>query len=181
MQIAILSDIHDHVRTLERALPRLREADAVLCCGDLCSPFVLAQLGAGLSAPLHLVFGNNDGDLYRLTDVAAGFDHVHLHGSFFRGEIAGVRVAMTHYPEIAAGLDPAAFDLIAYGHDHTLAIASDSGVARVNPGTLMGYRPSDRSEVPATFAVFDADTRRARAFRVGEAGAEAHPSAPGGK
>lgn len=180
MEIAIVSDIHDHVRTLARALPRLRHADAVLCCGDLCSPFVLAQLGSELSAPVHVVFGNNDGDLYRLTEVAAGFGHVRLHGTFFRGDVAGVRVAMTHYPAVASALDPDAVDLIAYGHDHTLAVAATGGAVRVNPGTLMGYRPSDRSDVPATFATFDTDTRMATAFRVGEEGVEPHPGGQDG-
>lgn len=101
MKIAIVSDIHDHVWNLAKAIPHLRKADAVLCCGDLCSPFVLAQLAAGVSAPIHLVFGNNDGD-HRLTETAAAHDHVTLHGTFFRGELGGVSVAMTHYPLVPA-------------------------------------------------------------------------------
>jgi predicted phosphodiesterase len=83
---------------------------------------------------------------------------------------------MTHYPEVAAALDPTTVDLIAYGHDHTLALAHDGAAVRVDPGTLMGYRPTDRSEVPATFAIYDTGTRRASAFRIGEAGVEPHAS-----
>ena len=155
MKIAIVSDIHDHVWNLAAALPDIAQADAVLCCGDLCSPFVLAQLAGGISAPLHLVFGNNDGDTFRLTQVAADHSHVHLHGEFFHGDVGGIRIAMTHYPAVARGLDPGGLDLIAYGHDHTYAVGIREGAWVVNPGTLMGYAPGEGRDVTPTFLVYD--------------------------
>ena len=44
MQIAILSDIHDNLPALRRALEKCQGADALICCGDLCSPFVAREL-----------------------------------------------------------------------------------------------------------------------------------------
>lgn len=166
MKLAIVSDIHDHVWNLAAALPHLERSDAILCCGDLCSPFVLSQLARGVSAPVHVVFGNNDGDLYRLTETASKHRHVHLHGTFFRGSIAGVDVAMTHYPEVAAAVDANQVDLIAYGHDHVFHLGSRGRAVVVNPGPLLGYLPSESRDAPPTFAVYDVDKREATGFRV---------------
>ena len=81
MKIAILSDIHDNIWQLEVLLADLK-ADALLFCGDFCAPFTLAQLAEGFNGPIHVVFGNNDGDQYLLSQVAGKFAHVTLHGDF---------------------------------------------------------------------------------------------------
>ena len=52
MRIAVLSDIHDNVWKLAAALDAVGDADALICCGDLCSPFIVHQLGRGFS-PAH--------------------------------------------------------------------------------------------------------------------------------
>jgi len=72
MKIAIFSDIHDHIWNLEAALGAIQACDALLVCGDLCSPFIIDQLANGFPArPIHIVFGNNDGDLFRMSRRAA--------------------------------------------------------------------------------------------------------------
>lgn len=43
MRIAVLSDIHDNVWNLAAALDAGAETDALICCGDLCSPFIVHQ------------------------------------------------------------------------------------------------------------------------------------------
>src|SRR5215831_12522162 len=83
MRIAILSDIHDNVWKLAAALETIRDTDAMICCGDLCSPFIAHQIGRGYAQPVHIVFGNNDGDPYRITTVAGKYPHLHVHGEFF--------------------------------------------------------------------------------------------------
>lgn len=152
MKIAICSDIHDNIWALESALPLVREADLLLFCGDFCAPFTLVQLAQGFPGPIHVVWGNNDGDRWLLTEQATRHDHVILHGELAELDLAGRHVAMTHYPEIARGLARAGnYDLVCYGHDH---IACDEQVGRsrlVNPGELMGR--FGRS----TFAMLDMD------------------------
>ena len=44
MKLAVLSDTHDNIPKLEAALRMMAEADAVLHCGDLCSPFVVERI-----------------------------------------------------------------------------------------------------------------------------------------
>jgi uncharacterized protein len=140
MQIGILSDIHDHVWNLSAALPVLADCDALLCCGDLCSPFVIHQLGRGFAGPIHIVFGNNDADLYRITANARHYPHVSLHGEIFKGEFDGRRVVMNHFDAIAREFarGGGAWDLVCFGHNHTLEIAAEGATLLVNPGAVMG-------------------------------------------
>lgn len=172
-RIALLSDIHDRVDHLAAVLDALARQDgpvggcgALLFLGDLCSPFVLAQLAEGFGGPVHVVFGNNDADTFRMTRLARDHDHVTLHGEFAAPELAGRRVAMTHFPAVAEALDPRAFELIAYGHDHRFRIAWRGGAHLVNPGPLMGWDPGARSEVAASFALWDLAAGEVRGFRV---------------
>ena len=54
MRIGILSDSHDNIWKLEKALPYLASTDIVLHCGDLISPFMIVRLGQGLKdVPIH--------------------------------------------------------------------------------------------------------------------------------
>ena len=154
MKIAICADIHDNIWVLERALKGMQDADALLFCGDFCAPFTLVQLAEGFSSgSLHIVWGNNDGDKWLLTNQAGRFAHVQLHGELADVELGGLRIAVNHYPEIAQGLvHSGKYDLVCYGHDHQSCDEQVGNTRLVNPGELMGR--FGRS----TFAVFDTET-----------------------
>jgi putative phosphoesterase len=138
MRLAILSDVHDNVWNLEVLLAELR-ADAMVFCGDFCAPFTLAQIAEGFSGPIHVVFGNNDGDQLLLSRVAAKFPHVTLHGQFAELEIDGRLVAVTHYPEIGRALARGDhYDLVCHGHSHERVVEQTGRTLRVNPGEVMG-------------------------------------------
>ena len=168
MRIAILSDIHDNVWKLGAALTAVHEADVLLCCGDLCSPFVVHQLGRGFPRPIHIVFGNNDGDLYRIASNARHYDHIRLHGELFRGEFEGRRFAMNHYDNIARTLAASGeFDVVCYGHNHVFDIARIGGTLAINPGSIMGatFAPDGtRTDVPSTFVIYETLTGHAAQF-----------------
>ena len=144
MIVAVCSDVHDNIWALERTLPRMAEADAYVFCGDFCAPFTLAQLAEATAAkPLHVVWGNNDGDRHMLTQVAARFDHVVLHGELSSVELGGLRTAVNHYPDIASGLaDSGRYDIVLYGHDHVpheeRRETANGPCLLVNPGEIMG-------------------------------------------
>ena len=163
MRLGIISDIHDNVWKLESALAILRErADVLLCCGDLCSPFVIHQLGRGFAGPIHVVFGNNDADLFRITRNAAAHPHMQLHGELFRGLLDGKRVAMNHYPEIARGLAQSGeYDIVLYGHNHTHRVETVGAALLVNPGPVMGAAigaDGSWSDVASSLVIVDTDT-----------------------
>ncbi len=137
--IAVLSDTHDQIWRLDQALPQLRTARAVLHAGDWVAPFTLKRLAQGLAVPIHGVFGNNDGDRRLLAQAAAAYDQVHLHGEFAALELAGLRIALTHYPEIARALAAGtAFDMVVYGHDHRAHASWVGETLLLNPGELFG-------------------------------------------
>jgi putative phosphoesterase len=138
MKIAILSDIHDNIWKLESLLAGL-EADALIFCGDFCAPFTLAQIAEGFAGPIHVVFGNNDGDQLLLARVAARFSQVTLHGDYAELELDGRRLAVTHYPEIGRALaQGGVYDLVCHGHSHERVVVREGETLRVNPGEVMG-------------------------------------------
>jgi putative phosphoesterase len=138
MKLVILSDTHDNIWALESALPHLQAAQAILHCGDLCSPFVLPRL-AQAGPPVHIVWGNNDGDRRLLSEVAARFANLHLHGDFADLRLGNWHIAMTHYPEIARPLAAGGqYDLVCYGHDHTAHYSQIAQTHLLNPGEVMG-------------------------------------------
>lgn len=165
MLIAILSDIHDNLPKLRAALEHVQRVDVLLCGGDLCSPFVVDEL-AKFPRPIHVVFGNNDADLFRITQKATAAnrsrsdrDQIQLHGEFFEGELGGRRIAMIHFEQIGKALVPSGrYDLVCYGHTHQYSVERDpaSGAIRgVNPGEIFGLlRPDSES----TFVSYDTET-----------------------
>ncbi len=140
MRIAVISDSHDNIWKLAKAMPHLEAADVVLHCGDLISPFMIARLIKGTGGkPVHVVWGNNDGDKRLLTELAASAENIHLHGDFAEIELDGLKVVLNHYPKIARALaESGRYDLVCYGHDH---IAHEEWIGEtllLNPGELMG-------------------------------------------
>lgn len=155
MRIGIISDSHDNIWKLAEAISHLQTVDAVIHCGDLCAPFVVKHLGEGLKGiPIHIVWGNNEGDPFRIAQVAAQFDHVHLHGEVAKLELDGVRIAVNHFPEIAIDMaDSGNYDVVCYGHDHTAHEEYKGECLLLNPGELLGMNGS------STLAIYDTGTR----------------------
>ena len=155
MRLAIISDIHDNLWNLAAAIDHLSgSADALICCGDLCSPFVMDVL-ARFPGPVDIVFGNNDADLYRITKKSS--DRVRVHGELFETELDGRKIAVNHFdylarPMAASGL----YDLVCYGHNHNLSVSHLGRTLTVNPGPIMGARfPGKWVDVLPTFATLD--------------------------
>lgn len=140
MKIAVISDTHDHLENVERAVSAVSERGAALLlhCGDICSPFVIDRL-AGFRGRSHVVFGNNDGDHYNIFRTAAKFPDVvvHHHAGFVETE--GGIVAFTHYPEFGRGLAATGeYAAVFSGHTHRRMSELVGGTPHLNPGELMG-------------------------------------------
>jgi putative phosphoesterase len=155
MKIAVVSDSHDNIWKLREALPRLREVAAVIHCGDLCAPFMIRELGDGLAGvPLHVVWGNNDGDTFLLSKVAQPYPDVTLHGQLAELDFNGFSVAVNHYPRIGQALARSGmYDAVCYGHDHTAHEEWVGDCLLLNPGELMGMKGA------STFAIVDVESR----------------------
>ena len=170
MQIVILSDIHDNVWKLDAALAAVQSADAMICCGDLCSPFVVHQMARGFARPIHIVFGNNDGDLFRITANSHKYAHVQVHGELYRAEFGGRKFAVNHYDGIARAIAASGeFDVVCYGHNHVYQISRTGRTLAINPGAIMGstFGPDGmRTDVASTFVVYDTDRDTVASYQV---------------
>jgi len=151
MQIAIISDIHDHLDNLRKALKMLQNAEALICCGDLCSPFVVDELGHGFSNPIHAVFGNNDGDHFRITKKSIAYDHMTLHGEFGELELGGRKIALNHFDNIGRALAKSeTYDVVCFGHNHQFEISQIGKTLIINPGEIFGNLNGQ-----STFVIYD--------------------------
>lgn len=162
MQIAILSDIHDNIWKLNEALQKLKGVDVLICCGDLCSPFIIEHLVKGFSGPIHIVFGNNDGDLFRITQKASQYDNITLHGEMAELALDSKRIAVVHFDIIAQGITASDnFDVVCYGHNHKYQVARHGKTLAINPGEVMGGLSGT-----ATFVVYDTNTDKVTRYEV---------------
>jgi putative phosphoesterase len=156
LKTSIFSDTHDNIWRLDVALARMQDADVMIHCGDLCSPFVIKHLGrAAKERPVHIVWGNNEGDIQLICEVAGRYPNIQLHGSFAELELEGLKVAVNHYPEMARALASSGkYDLVCFGHTHAALQEQIGQCMLLNPGELMGMNGA------ATFAWFDTETRK---------------------
>nr|WP_321466306.1 YfcE family phosphodiesterase [uncultured Desulfobulbus sp.] len=152
MRIAVLSDSHDHIPNLHMAVQKANQAqaDLLIHCGDLISPFMLRYLHA-FNGPVHLIYGNNAGDQH-LISARCGtmFANIYHHGTHGWIAVEGWRIAFNHYPKLARELARSgSFHLVCYGHDHIFHSERLGACLLVNPGDLLG-----KDEEPS-FALVD--------------------------
>lgn len=156
MRVAILSDIHDDVANLRAALKKLSGVDVVICLGDLCSPFIVKEFGSAFSKPIHIVWGNNDGDRYRISEAARHFPQIRIHGEYADLDIGGKKFSVNHFDDIGEAIAAAGkHDVVCYGHSHLFKAEKSGRTMVVNPGEIFGFLTGQ-----STFAVYDTDTDR---------------------
>ena len=147
MLVGVLSDIHDNLDNLEKALSEFRSygIETLIFCGDFCSPIPARVLGA-FDGTVHCVFGNGDGDRFAIRGFADGdFPGLKLHGEWAELELGGRSVAMTHYPFYAQALARTGdYDAVFSGHTHERQEQRVADTLWVNPGEVLGWkgRPS---------------------------------------
>jgi putative phosphoesterase len=146
MKICILSDSHDHRSLLAAAAADARRdgAEAVIHCGDLVAPSTIHAI-TPLGLPIHLVHGNNQGDLFHLQRIAHEPKHrLHYYGQDGSFTLAGRRIFIVHYPHYARAMALTGdYDLVCNGHEHRavverLATIKGGETMRVDPGTVAG-------------------------------------------
>ncbi len=139
MRVAVVSDIHDNIWNLDKALKLVADAAVLLCCGDICSPFTLKMLAEGFPGPVHVVFGNNDGDVSLMHTVAERLSNITFHKPIAQLELDGRRIAVAHYPELGEALALCGkYDAVCSGHNHTADVTRLGNTLWANPGEVMG-------------------------------------------
>ncbi|WP_022853482.1 metallophosphoesterase [Thermodesulfatator atlanticus] len=155
MIIAVMSDSHDAIPNLRQAvnLANEKKAQVLIHCGDLISPFMVLEL-AKFKGEVHLILGNNPGDVWLLTQRIADFKNIHFHGQHAFLEIAGLKIAVCHFPAMAEGLAATGkYDVVCYGHSHEYDVQKVGNTLLLNPGEILG------KEGPPTMIIFDTETK----------------------
>jgi hypothetical protein len=115
----------------------LRQADAIVHCGDFSTAAVLEELRA-LGPPVHAVYGNADEpELQQLLPEELVV------------EVGGARIGLVHIPGPAAGREERLLRrfpgcaAVVYGHTHLPQVELHEGVWILNPGS-----PTERRRGP---------------------------------
>ena len=179
MKICIVSDSHDRRGRLAAAVKEAKRlgAQAVLHCGDVVAPSTLHAI-MPLGLPIHVIHGNNTGDLYHLSKLAhESGGAVHYYGQdaglvfdgrrIFADPVPGVRpdgadakirsrrIFLVHFPHYARAMALTGdFDLVCNGHEHRAHIdrvknIKDEETLLLNPGTVGGV------SAPPTYVLGD--------------------------
>ncbi len=159
MLIGIVSDSHDHLDRLRRALTLFRErgVERVLHAGDFVSPFT-AEVFREAGLPVIGVFGNNDGDRLYLRERYAGVGE--LHAGPHELELRGRRVVLMHEPRALEALVASGrYDLVVYGHTHRAEVRPGRPLV-VNPGECGGWLSGDPTAAVVDLSCLEAEVLR---------------------
>jgi putative phosphoesterase len=168
MKILLLSDIHDNVWALQVILQSQQavEADVLICCGDLCSPFIIDLL-AVFKKPVHTVLGNNDCDVAAMTGKLPKYLNVKIHGEYYRDELDNKTIAVNHYPDKAQKLlQLQAYDVVCYGHDHSIFAKNEDKTLLLNPGAVMGFNAMQLKDIDSSFMIYNTRTNAVDSYRL---------------
>ncbi|AMV25921.1 phosphodiesterase [Gemmata sp. SH-PL17] len=137
MRLGILSDTHDERERTQIAVGLLREAgaEALIHCGDLASPAIVAAMRV---LPSWFVFGNHDSDMVPHLERAATEFGVDCLGWGGVVEVVDVHIGVAHghmRGDVRRVLATQP-DYFLSGHSHIASDVVDGGVRRINPGAL---------------------------------------------
>jgi len=154
MKIAVISDTHDNIANLKKIIGWLnqKKIKTLLHCGDVCAPVTLREIIDNFKGKIHLVFGNVDGDQFKMGEIALG-KKVKIYGELGKIKIGGKKIAFCHLPDFAKGLASSGeYDIVFYGHSHKPWEEKIGQCRLVNPGNAANFL------FKASFAVYDTKT-----------------------
>ncbi len=160
MQLGVMSDSHDNVPNIIRAVEVFNDigVDLVVHAGDFIAPFTIDPL-ADLNCRVVGVFGNNDGERVVLVKK---FEQIgEVHPNLASTSLGDTTIAVMHYPELAIPIAKSGeYDIVVYGHTHKIDIQKEQSLL-LNPGETGGWTTGK-----ATIAVVELDTREAKIYEL---------------
>ncbi len=165
MLVGLISDTHDNLPQVEKAVKRLNEekVEVVLHAGDYTSPFVIPKFKA-LNCRLIGVFGNNDGDHELLKKRFSETSNCEVRGRFTEIESEGFKIALLHGDETElqnALVNCGGFDCVVSGHTHIAVNKAKGKTIVVCPGEICGYLYNK-----STLALLDTEKREAKIIEI---------------
>jgi putative phosphoesterase len=163
--IGVMSDTHDNLPLIDRAVKRLNEThvELTLHAGDYVAGFVVPRLKE-LKSKLIGVFGNNDGDHELLKRRFSEYPNMELRNSFAEIHVDGIKIALLHGSNrelLEALINGGNFDFVVYGHNHAPEVSQRGKTLVVNPGEVCGYLTGK-----PTIGVLDTIKHEARIIKI---------------
>ena len=160
MIVAILSDIHDRVESLEKVLKDIKNKDikSMLFLGDFVAPST-AEILFKTGLETWAIFGNNDGDKASILRKSLTHPKVQLSNTDWMGiKLGDKRVFLTHYPEIAyLAAKSGEYNAVFYGHNHIAKTETlDNGTLFANPGEIASTKTGK-----VTYIIWDTESGEA--------------------
>jgi len=148
MKIAILSDTHDNLANVKKAVYWIKKEGikTIVHCGDISTQDTLDELLKIFPGKILISLGNTDGANLKTRG------RTKIWNEFGKIKIDGIKIAFCHFPEAAKELaTKGRYNLVFYGHSHKPWEELISSTRFVNPGNLAGlfYR--------ATYATYNTD------------------------
>ena len=157
MKIGILSDTHDNLVSIKKAvnLFNREKTDLVLHAGDIVSPFTALEFQK-LNCTFTGVFGNNDGDMLYLREK---FEKIgQLFPAPYIANINHRQIIMMHKEKlIDALIESQKYEIIIYGHIHRLDLRKIGRSLIINPGECGGWLTNQ-----CTVAILQTDNLEAK-------------------
>lgn len=158
MKFAIISDSHDNIPNIDKAVAYLKQQNItfMIHCGDIAGGEVAKYLANQFGGEIHAITGNVTASPENIRQKTAGLNFT-LHDETGEVEFDGKKIAFNHYPPEAEKLAKGGkYDLVFYGHDHKPWEKMVGKTKLLNPGTLAGLFQK------ATFAIYDTATDKAQ-------------------
>jgi uncharacterized protein len=154
MKIAIISDIHDNIVNLEKAIKwcNAEKVGAIVCAGDITNAETLEFLATKFVGTIYLIRGNME--IYEEAEIK-NYKNINYYGRFGVANIEGKNIGICHEPAFISDLlKDNKCDSIFYGHTHRPWFEEREGVKLINPGTLGGVFQR------ASFAVWEVENNK---------------------
>jgi len=157
MKIGIISDSHDNLPKIEKAVKLFNKQKVgfVLHAGDFVAPFTILKLKT-LRCDWRGIFGNNDGERTGLARISEG----KIQEGPLRITLNNQKVTLVH--DINT-INPDAEDaaLVVFGHTHKLQILKKDSKLLINPGEAGGWLTGE-----STVAIVDLTTLSSKIFNL---------------
>ncbi len=159
MKIAIISDSHDNLANLKKALSLIKKERVkfLIHCGDIFKPEMLKKILKNFSGKANFVLSDVDEDYFQNVeeDYFKDLPKCRIWKKFGEMKIKSKKIAFSHSPKIALKLAfSQKYDIVFYGHLHKPWQSKIKKTKLVNPGNVAGlfFRSS--------FAIYDLKTEK---------------------
>ncbi len=159
MQIAIISDTHDNIPNIKKALDYIagQGVTTLLHCGDTSTLETITFIRNNFTGDIYATLGNDEKNPENRKVETKEFKNFTQFEGVGEIELAGKKIAFVHYPDTATTLAHSGkYDAVFYGHTHLPWEKHIGACHLLNPGNLAGVR------TPAAFALYDLGRMLAR-------------------